>query len=159
MGEVSEEAEGEAVGFELLDLAVNAEECGRAAGVDVGEDSGEAIVGRDEGGGAADTLAGSEESAVDFVEDGDEGVVLVPVRISEEVFGHGAEDILNLGGDVVGLIALAGDVGEQEDDVAGSEDEVEEVSAHAGLAVLGVDVEAGEYGDAAGKGDAAGGSR
>ena len=73
--------------------------------------------------------------------EGGEGVHEIDAVDAEELRGLAAEDVLNVGGDGVGFVALAGDVSEEKDHVGADDDGVKEVASGAGGVVAGIEIE------------------
>ena len=144
-GEMGEEAEGHGDVSEDAGAVAVAKDGGLAAGVDVGEDAEREVVAAEEGGGEAGAAGGFVDGLVDLVREDPEGVHHVDDFGGEELGDAAAKGVLGGGGDGVGRVACAGDVGEEEDDVGSGGDGVEEVATGAGGVVARVEVELFEW--------------
>jgi len=144
VGDVGEEAEWDGNVSEGLGAVAVTEDGGWAAGVDVGEESEREIEAADEGGGETRSSGSVVDGEVDLVGKAGKSVHEIEAIDSEAFLGLAAEDVLDVGGNGLGLVAFAGDVGEEEDEVRADEDGVEEVAAGTDGVVAGVEFEARE---------------
>ena len=117
-GEVCEEAEGHSDVSEDPGAVAVAEDGGLAAGV-VDEEGERKVVAAEEGGGEAGAAGGFVDCLVDLVREDAESVHHIDDFGGEELGDAAAKGVLGGGGDGVGRVACAGDVGEEEDDVQG----------------------------------------
>jgi len=140
-GEMGEEAERHGDVAEDAGAVVVAKDSRLAASVDVGEET-EVEVVTAEKGWCEERAAGSlVDGLVDLMGEGGEGVHHIDDFGGEELRDAATEDVLRGGGDGVGGVAGAGDVGEEEDDVGACGYGVEEVAAGAGGEVAGAEIE------------------
>jgi len=143
MREVGEEAERDAIGLEDADFAVAQQKSGGSAGADVGEGVESEVVGAEKGRSATDAAAGGHDGAVDGVQQSDRRFGFVEVGVVNYIFGGVVlEGFLHLRGNALRGAAFAGDIGQDESEVGGREREVKKITAGAGLAKLGTDLEA-----------------
>jgi hypothetical protein len=113
----------------------------RAAGVDVGEQAEVQVVTTEKGGREARAARGFVDRLIDLVRDDTEGIHHVDNFFGEKFGDAKAEGILRGGCDGVGIIAFAGDVGEEEDEMGAGGYCIEEVAASAGGVIAGVQIE------------------
>jgi hypothetical protein len=140
-GEMGEEAEWHGDVAEDAGAVAVAKDGGRPAGVDVGENAEREIETAEKCRGEAGGACGVVDDLVDLVREGAEGIHHIDDFGGEELRDAEAEDVLGCSGDGVGLGAIAGYVGEKEDDVRAGGDGVEEISARMGGVVARVKIE------------------
>lgn len=144
VGDVGEEAEGNCGVPERVGAVAVSEDWRWASGVDVGEQTEGKIEAADEGWSEAGAAGGVIDGEVDLAGEAAESIHEIEAVDAEALLGFVTEDVLDLGGDGLGFVALAGDVGQEEDDVRADEDGIKEVATGADVMVAGVEFEARE---------------
>jgi len=155
-GEMGEEAQRHGDVPEDAGAVVIAKDGGLAARVDVCEETERKIEAAEKGGGKARSARCIVDGLVDLVRQDGESVHHIDAIDTEELRCAETKDVLHGCCDGVGVGAVAGDVGENKDDVRPGRDCIEEVAACAGGEVPRMQIETLERRQSGGQRSAAG---